>query len=386
MQEHIRRAHPEHYISKLPATEESFALMISTPPSEKPRQQPQQPPQPSAPRSTFPPDRRAFYDNRSSSPATPRTSDEYPSHSLLPAASAAAALAQLHNHRMDSDWDSEPETSFSDNEAHRRGIASSIELPPINHIGQERMFGGQHYDPTKPRQLLPSILSRSPPGRSSTLPPFQRQPSKSNRPRKSSVTQNARKPRHEKKSSREHIRRMSYDRKAFSAEPSGAALGKRWEDLIDAATSATEEPTDEDRTPVPPSPPPQHNPHRASLPPFPTVQPQFQSQSYQASPLQHALTPPSYAPDAGPEPFPSVESSGENFHIGNRGLEGSMSPAPPRGSVEHYCAACRRLSVLGESYAFWGAGWVPPDLVLSARLLGEDGDLFSWIFDEGKGE
>ena len=24
MQEHIRRAHPEHYISKLPATEESF--------------------------------------------------------------------------------------------------------------------------------------------------------------------------------------------------------------------------------------------------------------------------------------------------------------------------------------------------------------------------
>jgi hypothetical protein len=38
MQEHIRRAHPEHYISKLPATEESFALMISTPPSERPRE------------------------------------------------------------------------------------------------------------------------------------------------------------------------------------------------------------------------------------------------------------------------------------------------------------------------------------------------------------
>jgi hypothetical protein len=44
---------------------------------------------------------------------------------------------------------------------------------------------------------------------------------------------------------------MSYDRKAFSAEPTSAALGKRWEDLIDAAASATEEPmTDEDRTPV----------------------------------------------------------------------------------------------------------------------------------------
>jgi hypothetical protein len=36
MQEHIRRAHPEHYIPKLPATEESFALMVNTQPSERP--------------------------------------------------------------------------------------------------------------------------------------------------------------------------------------------------------------------------------------------------------------------------------------------------------------------------------------------------------------
>lgn len=41
MQEHIRRAHPEHYISKLPATEESFQLMINTPPSERPQPAPQ---------------------------------------------------------------------------------------------------------------------------------------------------------------------------------------------------------------------------------------------------------------------------------------------------------------------------------------------------------
>jgi hypothetical protein len=44
---------------------------------------------------------------------------------------------------------------------------------------------------------------------------------------------------------------MSYDRKAFSAEPSNhlAAYGQhRWEQLIDAAASATEE--DEERTPV----------------------------------------------------------------------------------------------------------------------------------------
>ena len=43
MQEHIRRAHPEHYISKLPATEESFTLMVTTPPSERPPPPPAQP-------------------------------------------------------------------------------------------------------------------------------------------------------------------------------------------------------------------------------------------------------------------------------------------------------------------------------------------------------
>lgn len=44
---------------------------------------------------------------------------------------------------------------------------------------------------------------------------------------------------------------MSHDRKAFSAEPQTAAAlyGKRWEDLIDAAASATEEDS-RDLTPV----------------------------------------------------------------------------------------------------------------------------------------
>ena len=44
---------------------------------------------------------------------------------------------------------------------------------------------------------------------------------------------------------------MSYDRKAYSVEPQAAAaiLGKRWEDLIDAAASATEEDS-RDLTPV----------------------------------------------------------------------------------------------------------------------------------------
>jgi len=50
MQEHIRRAHPNKYIAKLPATEESFHLMVNTPahpdnyianspPSERPNKQ-----------------------------------------------------------------------------------------------------------------------------------------------------------------------------------------------------------------------------------------------------------------------------------------------------------------------------------------------------------
>jgi hypothetical protein len=35
MQEHIRRAHPNHYIPKLPATEESFLLMVTSPPEQR---------------------------------------------------------------------------------------------------------------------------------------------------------------------------------------------------------------------------------------------------------------------------------------------------------------------------------------------------------------
>src|SRR2546423_13586753 len=107
MQEHIRRAHPEHYISKLPATEESFALMINTPPSERPHQ----------PSSSLGPtcelpfvpfahlsmltftlliaySNDRYYKDESSSPNTPRHIDEYHPGSLLPATSAAVTLAQ----------------------------------------------------------------------------------------------------------------------------------------------------------------------------------------------------------------------------------------------------------------------------------------------------
>lgn len=253
---------------------------------------------------------------------------------------------------------------MSDTEAHKQAMRSTIELPPLHSNNLDPTSEPfSHLNAVRRRELLPSILSTSPPGRSSTLPPIQRNPGP-NRPRKQSVSKRAREPQHKRQKSRgenAHLRRMSYDRKAYSAEPSSglsAAYGKRWEDLIDAATSATED-ADEDRTPVsllliytyytliyqvPPSP---ISVNRASLPPFSASH----FQGYQASPLQQALTPPSYLPEA-PEPFPSVESgeSGENFHIESRGLSDS-SPSFSSQSIQIYCAACQGISLLKESYA-----------------------------------
>lgn len=116
-------------------------------------------------------------------------------------------------------------------------MRSSIELPSLrDHFKQDSL---PPFSP-RPRELLPSILNHSPPGRSSTLPPIQQK--KWPRPRKSSIS-GARKPKHERSKSKEYGRRPSLgDRKALSAEPQTAAWaqGKRWEDLIEAATSATE--------------------------------------------------------------------------------------------------------------------------------------------------
>lgn len=88
---------------------------------------------------------------------------------------------------------------------------------------------------------------------------------------------------------------------------------------------------------------------RGSMPPF--SGPQVHTSSYQASPLQQALTPPSNNADTV-EPFPSVESStsGENFHMGAHGLNDS-SPTYSGHNIQIYCAACRSISLLKESYA-----------------------------------
>ena len=132
----------------------------------------------------------------------------------------------------------------------------SVELPPIQ--GYSNLHSTPPIDSRKPPALLPSMLAHSPPGRSSTLPPLDRRVStkrdKPARPRKSSITENSKKPHHERMRPKEHSKRLSIEgRKAFSAEPPGtfaASKGTRWEDLIEAATSATEADSDRDLTPV----------------------------------------------------------------------------------------------------------------------------------------
>lgn len=363
--------------------------MINTPPSERPQAQTSAGPPPSSsttdPTKGYPHDRHAFFRAESSAPATPRRPDERVGGSQIPTASAAAALAQLGGqHKFETEWDSEtvrlswPPTLpvvqltgtlkgwHSDIEG-RRIPRSTIELPPIQY-GVEptsEPFNPMNMGPGR-RELLPSILSNSPPGRSSTLPPLHRSLGPG-RPRKQSVAKRSHKKQKSRGSAAEWLRRIQnedphlpggIDRKAHSVEPSGD-YGKRWEDLIDAAASATED-IDEDRTPVslehkryssrltnqvPQSPP--MSTHRASLPPFPHQH----FQGYQASPLQQALTPPPFSQEI-PEPFPSVESagSGEVFHIGAVPLSDS-SPSYSSQDVHIYCAACQRTSKLRESYA-----------------------------------
>ncbi|KAM0503822.1 hypothetical protein ACHAP8_003064 [Fusarium lateritium] len=338
MQEHIRRAHPEHYISKLPATEESFLLMINTPPSERrPLDQTSAPNAQglSHPQSSLPPpidhlqgfhERHNYHRDESSNPGTPRLIEDYTnggpvSGPMLGTASAAAALAELHGVKSERDMDMDGEY-YSDMDVRRRP-RTSIELPPLNLPNHD--ITSDPYSSVKAnrqRDFLPSILANSPPGRSSTLPPLQR-PIGPNRPRKQSVTKRGRETHHKKKTSKgtatdwlrriqnEERYRPGSDRKALSAEPS-ADFGKRWEDLIDAADQAASAAgdIDEDRTP--------------------------------------ALTPPSYGQDTI-EPFPSVES-GENFHMGTRGLSDS-SPSYSAQNIQIYCAACQGFSLLKDSYA-----------------------------------
>jgi len=105
-------------------------------------------------------------------------------------------------------------------------------------------------DPPNPNEPFQSELTRALSVRASSLQPFPR--ARSSRPRKPSITDSARKPKHERQRSKDQ-KHLNFERKALSAEPNSlAGLGignRRWEDLLDAAASATEEDS-RDLTPV----------------------------------------------------------------------------------------------------------------------------------------
>lgn len=160
------------------------------------------------------------------------------------------AFLQCSQRACKSDSANQDQEGYSEPEFKRDKKRSSVELPSIR--DQFRQDGLSSFQSPRPRELLPSILSHSPPNRFNSLPPIQRR-DKLQRPRKPSVGQHARKAKHERTKSKEFGRRLSIEgRKAMSAEPPTAAWvqGKRWEDLIEAATSATEADDDRDLTPV----------------------------------------------------------------------------------------------------------------------------------------
>ncbi|KAB8532549.1 hypothetical protein FH972_025494 [Carpinus fangiana] len=337
------------------------------------------------------------YNQSIHSPTASRSPVDFRRPSQLPTANAAAALAALSNSRPSDTWENN-HSSFSDQDQALHNYfahpdAQNIFNDPDNHLGGTQIT----------KEALQNLMAGN--NRAASLQPFQRKP---NRPRKASITESARKPKHERQRSKDQ-KRISSDRKAFSAEPGAALLAsKRWEDLLDAAASATEEDSHE-LTPIPQSP-------RGSVPPFTTGQNHNAYQSYTTSPLQNTVLPHSpdedetYAPPPPLEAFPSVEStfdtstqptfhhqqssgdssvshayggfghhaahSGSNFHIAPEGLNssptdtavalthmrsysGSQNYRPHTGHsqqaptplVQHYCAACHRVTPLNSSYA-----------------------------------
>lgn len=300
MQEHIRRAHPEYYIAKLPATKESFDLMITSPPHERPAQDPNHANHNNHSHhihqhsdlsglspayldgglsSSYQGYHHAlgghdggYYTNSDAeanaiySSMQAQREDSYRRGSLIPAASAAAALAQLHYNRgPDSDWGGDHigqvilpsfvDMSPTNTEADLLQTYYSEQNDMKNHdpivdpaLGDSTFLHDQSsyqnaFDHSQ-SGMLPNNLATSPPERPATMSSLQRSASRNyNRPRKHSLGQ-ARLPKHERKRSKELAKRISGDKSAASL------YGKRWEDLIDAAASATEEEDSRDLTPV----------------------------------------------------------------------------------------------------------------------------------------
>ncbi|KAL9084415.1 MAG: hypothetical protein Q9159_005249 [Coniocarpon cinnabarinum] len=357
MQEHIRRAHPDNYISKLPATEESFNLMVNTDPKDRPQNQttPQQYGTNSSPaEAEWDADRDGFHD---------------PDHD-----------PQFSNYFAGA----EPQSLFANTH------------PSLN-------------DPSRHNNLMPADFppGDSPRGLGSA---FGRH--KGNRSRKPSVVEHARKPKHERQRSKEE-KRLSSGRKMGSIGP-----GNKWEELLDAAASATEEES-RDLTPMPTSPrgsiPPYQGPNHTqyhsyntsplgqtilqqspdepggdpggfgepSLEAFPSVESSDYSHVNPQSAYQHhhnssADSSLSNAFGYNPRAHQPQSSSSSNFHIPQSGLssspndlsstaasyarhlhghsfsqptfptQGAVMQQPPTHSVQHYCAACHKITPHGE--------------------------------------
>jgi hypothetical protein len=307
MQEHIRRAHPEYYIPKLPATKESFEQMITTAPHEVP------PPE-NRPQSSHVPQQNhhhaphahpsglsslalnsdnpfgssfeggynplgghdgGYYTASDTEAAMyngmqlhqPRSPyDEYRRGSIIGTQTAAAVLAGLHSSRADSEFEGDfagevifPSLQMSPTITEADFLQSyhaDTEFKP-NHFSvdpalDEQDYLQDHNFPPAPESdshglpLTEFVRSSSPNGRPSTMatmPSLHRSLSRgggyANRPRKSSLSQQGRMPKHERKKSKD-LKRRSGEKFA----------DHRWLDLVEAAASATEEEGSRDLTPV----------------------------------------------------------------------------------------------------------------------------------------
>lgn len=326
MQEHIRRAHPEYYIPKLPATKESFDQMINTAPHEVIPAENTRPPSSHHPHGgshhnnhghhhqhnhlhhshpsglsslalnsdipfgssfeggynplgghdggyyTASDTEAAMYNTMQQLQQQPRSPyDEYRRGSIIGTQTAAAVLAGLHNGRAESEFGGD----FAG-----QVIFPSLQMSPTlteadllqSYQGADADFKPTHFsvDPAldEPDYLqdpnftqpppdaseshglpLTDFVRSSSPNRPSTagMPGLHRSLSRgggggftnSTRPRKSSLSQQGRMPKHERKKSKD-LKRRSGEKFA----------DHRWLDLVEAAASATEEEGSRDLTPV----------------------------------------------------------------------------------------------------------------------------------------
>ena len=168
---------------------------------------------------------------------------------------AAAALAQLHNTRVDHDWDADHivcddplmfayESSQTQDGLPRIDAESSYSLH--NYLvgpGSRDAYQARMPPSPLPKNVSPTELMRmpipAPDSRASSMQPFPRV--KVTKPKKNTVTDHARQSKHERDREREFSKRFSRgsDIKSGSVEPNGL-FGNKWEDLLEAAASASE--------------------------------------------------------------------------------------------------------------------------------------------------